>query len=357
LIYDIPEVVKERVIIDAWKKNANQSAIPNNLHILKLTAEISERVGTISAFEAIPITPKLRKQNRIQAIHSSLAIENNTLTLEQVADVIEGKRVLGKPGEIREVKNAYDAYERLLDFDSLSVADLLEAHGIIMADLTKEAGRFRSGNVGVYNGDVLIHPGTPARYVPERMEALFGWLKNSDEQQLVKSCVFHYEFEFIHPFTDGNGRLGRMWQTLLLSKWKPIFAYLPVETLVKERQGQYYAALGSADNAGDSTVFIAFMLTALRDALLDLQNLDNDVPVNVPQNVPQNVPVNETEMTVLRLLFANPNLTYDELAAQLDKTRKTAQRAIQSLKEKKLIKRIGSDKSGSWKILIETVEI
>jgi Fic family protein len=316
--------------------------------ILKLTAEISEFVGTISAFKAVPITPQLRKQNRIQTIHSSLAIENNTLTLEQVTDVIEGKRVLGKPGEIREVKNAYDAYERLLDFEPLSVADLLEAHGIIMADLTKEAGRFRSGNVGVYNGDVLIHPGTPARYVPERIETLFDWLKDSEEQQLVKSCVFHYEFEFIHPFADGNGRLGRMWQTLLLSKWKPIFAYLPVETLVKERQEQYYAALGSADNAGDSTVFIEFMLTALRDALLDLQKQDNDVLLNVPTNVL----LNDSESAVLHFLQSSPAATYDDVAAALGKTSKTAQRIIQSLKDKKLIERIGSKKAGSWKILI-----
>jgi Fic family protein len=189
------------------------------------------------------------------------------LSLEQITDIINGKRVLGAPDEIREVKNAYEAYHRLLTFDPLKVEDMLAAHKLMMKDLVKEAGRFRSGGVGVFSGERLVHMAPPASIVADLVKNLIDWVKTSGAHPLVKSCAFHYEFEFIHPFADGNGRLGRMWQTLLLSRWKPIFAWLPVEELVRERQQEYYDVLAIADNAADSTVFIEFMLRAIRDAL------------------------------------------------------------------------------------------
>ena len=207
--------------------------------ITNLAIEIGEQVGTVSVYDFVQPDPTLRRESRIKSIHSSLAIEQNTLTLEQVSDVIDGKRVLGPPQDIREVKNAYEAYERVSSLDPYSVKNLLLAHKIMMEGLVKEAGTFRSKNVGVYAGTQLIHAGTPAAYVPELIDQLFSWLKQSGLHPLIKSCIFHYEFEFIHPFADGNGRTGRLWQSLILQKWKPFFAWLPVETLIHEQQEGY----------------------------------------------------------------------------------------------------------------------
>lgn len=238
--------------------------------IVHAVAEISEQVGVIMIKNEAAASPQLRRENQIKSIHSSLAIENNSLSLEQMTDIINGKRVLGAPDEIREVKNAYAVYNLLLGFDPFSIKDMLRAHRVLMADLTDEAGRLRSGGVGVFAGELLVHMAPPARVVPKLLDDLLHWLRTSEGHPLVKSCVFHYEFEFIHPFADGNGRMGRMWQTLLLSRWKPVFAWLPVETLIRERQQDYYAVLAAADKAADSTVFIEFMLRVIRDALGEL---------------------------------------------------------------------------------------
>lgn len=238
--------------------------------IIHSISEISEQIGAVTVNNESAANPRLRRDNQIRTIHSSLAIENNSLSLEQVTDIIEGKRILGAPNEIREVKNAYEAYNLLLSFDPYAISDLLKAHEILMLDLTNESGRFRSGGVGVFAGEKLIHMAPPANLVPKLIGDLLDWLRNADTHPLIKSCVFHYEFEFIHPFADGNGRMGRMWQTLLLSRWKPIFAWLPVETLIRERQNDYYDVLAVADKAADSTAFIEFMLGIIRDALREL---------------------------------------------------------------------------------------
>lgn len=238
--------------------------------IIHLVAEISEQVGVVTAKNESAISPYLRGNSQIRTIHSSLAIENNSLSLEQVTDIINGKRVLGAPNEIREVKNAYEAYNLLLSFDPFEIGDLLKAHKILMLDLTDESGRFRSGGVGFFSGAVLLHMAPPADLVPKRISELLNWVKTADTHSLIKSSVFHYEFEFIRPFADGNGRMGRMWQTLLLSRWKPVFSWLPVETLIRERQSEYYNVLEAADKAADSTDFIEFMLSAIRDALREL---------------------------------------------------------------------------------------
>jgi len=238
--------------------------------IIHLVAKISEQVGAITVKAETISSPKLRRDNQIRTIHSSLAIENNSLSLAQVTDIINGKRVLGAPNEIREVKNAYEAYEHLLTLNPYRVEDMLTAHKILMADLTKEVGRFRSGGVGIFAGQQLVHMAPPAKIVPEHIDNLLDWAKDSDAHPLIKSCVFHYEFEFIHPFDDGNGRMGRMWQTLLLFQWKSLFAWLPVEELVRERQQEYYDVLATADKAANSTVFVEFMLQAIYDSLKEL---------------------------------------------------------------------------------------
>lgn len=320
--------------------------------ITNLTIEIGQYVGSITAFEKIHPNPVLRRENRIRSIHSSLAIEQNTLTLEQVTDVIDGKRVLGPPQDIREVKNAYEVYDVVASFDPYSVKDLLHAHRIMMNGLVKEAGVFRSGNVGVYAGTQLIHAGTPAKYVPELMEQLFSWLKKSKYHPLIKSCVFHYEFEFIHPFADGNGRTGRLWQSLILQKWQPIFAWLPIETLVHENQEEYYRVLQLADNAGESTVFVEFLLRMIRDALKEMSKTQNDrqnVGTNVGVNVGTNVGTNEEK--ILLLLKQDGTLTAKMLAGTLGITQRQVERMIAKLKSEGLLVRHGASKNGFWEVL------
>lgn len=240
--------------------------------ILSLLADISELIGGIRVTERTGINPRLRKANRIRTIHSSLAIENNSLSLEQVTAIIDGKRVLGAPSEILEVKNAFEAYEHMLEFNPYSVDDLLKAHGIMMSALVHESGRFRTGGVGVFAGEKLVHMAPPADMVYGQITDLLDWVKNSQLHMLVKSCVFHYEFEFIHPFADGNGRMGRMWHTLLLSEYQPLFVYLPIETLIKERQREYYAALAQSDARADACAFTEFLLQVIYDALNEISD-------------------------------------------------------------------------------------
>ena len=315
-----------------------------------MIVEIGEYIGSITTRETMSQNPVLRRENRIRSVYSSLAIEQNTLSVEQVSDVINGKRVLGPPQDIREVKNAYEAYERISELDPYSMEDLLLAHKLMMEGLVKEAGTFRSGNVGVFSGDQLIHAGTPAKYVPNLMEQLMSWLKTSGYHPLVKSCIFHYEFEFIHPFSDGNGRIGRLWQSLILQKWKEIFAWLPIETLVHEHQAEYYSVLQKSDNAGDSTKFTEFMLRMIRDALKELnENQSTDGrQSNVVTNVAVNVVTNEDK--VLALLRQDGTLTAKVLALSLGLTQRQVQRILANLKEKKKIVRHGASKNGYWEI-------
>lgn len=239
--------------------------------IVNLVAGIGEEIGRFQFRDKLIPNPRLRRENRIKTIHSSLAIENNTLDIEQVTAIVNGKRVLGKPAEIQEVKNAFEAYEQILDFDPYSIEDLLRAHGLMMNSLVSEAGRFRSGSVGVFNGSKLIHMAPPAEFVREHIENLLKWVEQSDLHMLVKSCIFHYEFEFIHPFRDGNGRMGRMWQTLLLATYHSVFVYLPIETLIKERQQEYYRRLAEADAKANSSVFVEFLLQVIYDTLTNVK--------------------------------------------------------------------------------------
>ena len=235
--------------------------------ITYLIAEISEQVGRITVLQEGTISPHLRRGNRIRTIHSSLAIEHNSLSLEQVTAILEGKRVLGNPNEIKEVQNAYEAYELMLRLNPLSVKDLLKAHKLMMEGLVPENGRFRSRGVGIFAGKTLVHMAPPAEFVPEHIHNLFAWYKASKIHPLDKSSVFHYEFEFIHPFADGNGRMGRMWHSLLLGKWKEMFFWLPIEELIQSRQKEYYDALGIADRKVDSSGFVELMMEIIRDSL------------------------------------------------------------------------------------------
>ena len=238
---------------------------------LTLTTEIAELVGKVTSTETLSTNPVLRRTNRIKSIYSSLAIEQNSLTLDQVTAVLSGKRVLAPPKDIKEVRNAYEIYERLDQLDPYSIDDLLLAHQVMTKDLVPESGAFRSGAIGVVDqkGNVL-HFGSLPAYVPQLVCELLEWTKQSDLPILIKSCIFHYEFELIHPFADGNGRVGRLWHTLLLSKWNPIFAWLPVESIIHDRQEDYYRAFNQSNEMGASTVFIEYMLSAIKSALEEI---------------------------------------------------------------------------------------
>ena len=238
--------------------------------ILDEITEIAELVGQVNAVAGLTANPMLRRTNRIRTIYSSLAIEQNTLSLEQVTAVLNGKRVIAPPKDIAEVKNAYEIYEMMDSLNPYSVEDLLNAHAVMTKGLTEESGCFRSGPVGVVDkqGNIL-HFGTLPDYAPGLTMELLDWVKESDFHMLIKSCVFHYELELIHPFADGNGRMGRLWHTLLLTQWKPLFAWLPVESIIHDRQDEYYAAINRSNHEGEATAFIIFMLSAIKEALIE----------------------------------------------------------------------------------------
>lgn len=238
--------------------------------ILDEIAEIAELVGHVNASFGLSTNPTLRRTNRIRTIYSSLAIEQNTLSLEQVTAVLNGKHVIASPKDIAEVKNAYEIYEIMDSLDPYSVDDLLRAHGVMTKGLIEESGCFRSRPVGVVDkqGNVL-HFGTLPDYVPGLVMELLDWVRDSEFHMLIKSCVFHYELELIHPFSDGNGRIGRLWHTLLLTQWKPMFAWLPVESMIHDRQDEYYQAINHSNKEAESTIFIEFMLSVIKEALLE----------------------------------------------------------------------------------------
>ncbi|MBQ2045258.1 MAG: Fic family protein, partial [Bacteroidaceae bacterium] len=284
----------------------------------------------------------LRKENQIKTIHSSLAIEHNSLSLQQVTDVIDGKHVLGAPNEIQEVKNALQAYQLMQQLDAFEEADLLRAHGLMMADLVDGAGKYRQAGVGVFDNDKCIHVAPPAERVPHLMGDLFEWLKQTKAHPLISSCVFHYEFEFIHPFMDGNGRMGRYWQTLLLSQWKGIFAWIPVETMVKKYQEQYYKAIAQSDARGDSTVFITFMLRCILETIKQEQIVTDKVMDKV---------TDKSEDKVLALIRNNASITIPAMMRQLAMSDSGVRKILRKLQNEGRLRRVGANKNGHWEIL------
>lgn len=321
-----------------------------NEAILRLVAEIAQKVGKIEAYDQLDRSPHLRKQNRIKTIHSSLAIEHNSLSLDQVTAVLEGKHVIAPSRDLLEVQNAVATYEVIEGFDATSVDDLLRAHRMLMRGLVSEPGCFRSGNVGVFDGDELIHAGTPAAYVPQVVGELFDWMRDGSSHPLVTSCVFHYEFEFIHPFQDGNGRMGRLWQSVILGSWNPLFYWLPVESLVKEQQAMYYAVLGQSDAESDSTRFIEFMLTMISSALDDMIDMMSDGDINDGISVGITNEATSTQERVLALFRSNPTMTLTQLADELDMSKRQAERLVAGLKEAGRLARVGARKKGRWEV-------
>ena len=310
-----------------------------------LIAEISEQVGRITVLQEGTISPHLRLENRIRTIHSSLAIEHNSLSLEQVTAILDGKRVLGNPNEIKEVQNAYEAYELMLRLNPASVDDLLKAHKLMMNGLVSENGRFRSGGVGVFDGEVLSHMAPPVEFVPEHIQNLFAWYQKSELHPLIKSAIFHYEFEFIHPFADGNGRMGRMWHSLLLGEWKEMFFWLPIEELIQSRQKEYYDALGAADKQADSAGFVELMLEIIRDSLTEITVVGRSTDQDSDQVTVQD------KMPVERILSAlsDETLSATELMERLGLSHRPTFRKnyLNPALEQKLIERTIPDKPNS----------
>jgi Fic family protein len=297
----------------------------------------------------------LRKKNQIKTIHSSLAIENNTLSLKQVTDIVDGKHVLGAPDEIQEVKNAIEAYRLMSDLDAFKEKDLQKAYALMMKDLVKQAGRYRQEGVGVFDGNGnCLHMAPPAARVPELMSNLFQWVKTTKMHPLIYSCVFHYEFEFIHPFIDGNGRMGRYWQTMLLSRWKGIFAWLPVETIVKEHQQEYYRTIALCDAVGESTLFIEFMLKCLLDAMENYEEgEDVEVQDKVQNKMQDKFPeVSQSAWDILAIIQKTPKITVNEMCERIGLKERQVYKHISILKSLGLIVRVGSNKTGYWKVNI-----
>ena len=283
----------------------------------------------------------LKRENRIKSIYSSLAIEQNTLTLEQVTDVINGKIVLAPPKDIKEVQNAYEIYERLEELNENSVKDLLLAHKIMTSELIKESGRFRSKNAGVYQGDKLIHMGTLPEYIPGLINNLFLWLKKSEEHPLIKAAVFHYEFEFIHPFQDGNGRIGRLWHSLILSKWKKFFAWLPIESLVQKCQKEYYIAINNSNRDGESTEFILFMLKIIKETLIELIEIQKSTDKSTDKN-------KEKIKSLIEYLDQNNSINNKEAQNLLNISESAAKRFLNKLVKENILEAVGEYKARKY---------
>ena len=305
--------------------------------ILKLSTGISEELTKLQFTDTLKVNPLLRKKNRIKTLAGTLEIEGNFLGEEKITSIIDGKRVLGSVKELAEVAGAIKAYEKLDEYKYDELNDLLFAHKILMNEILTTAGSFRSVNVQV--GE---HIAPQPSMVNDLMIDLFSWLKESDEHMLLKSCIFHYEFEFIHPFSDGNGRIGRLWQSVILNSYNPIFSLLPTESIVRDHQEEYYKAIEDSTEIGESTPFIEFMLEMIWQSILNIKN-------DVPKNVPKNVPIKRLDK-IIEIISENKDITIAELSRLLEVTDKTIKRDISKLKEQDRLVRVGSLKSGHWEI-------
>ncbi|ELE9014604.1 Fic family protein [Enterobacter cloacae] len=312
--------------------------------ILNQVVEIGELLGHWAAHSGRN-SPLLRKENRIRTIQASLAIEHNSLTTGQVTAIMEGKRVLAPEKDIQEVRNAILAYEKLPEWKPWTLKDLLSAHRLLMLGLVDNPGKLRMGDVGVYRGNQLVHMAPPASQINRLIADLLVWLKETELHPLITSSVFHYEFEFIHPFSDGNGRMGRLWQTLILSQWRSELAWLPVETLIHFQQDRYYQILGECDRASDCTAFIEFMLQNMAEALREGIGAPSVMSEKMSEEM------SEKETTILELLTVQPQMSAAMLASMLGVTSRTVERYLSALQTKGKLKRLGARKGGSWQVM------
>lgn len=314
--------------------------------MLNLATSIMEKIGEANYFESLNRFPELRRKTRIQSIHSSLAIENNQLSLFQVEAVINGKAVIGEQKDIQEVKNAYKAYEEIDNVNPYSIDDLKKIQGILTFAIEDDSGKFRNHGEAVYDGNIQIFMAPPHRMVPALMDNLFNWMNEVKENvnPLILSSIFHYEFVFIHPFSDGNGRVARLWQTAILAHWKDLFKYIPIESIIRKHQEEYYTAIQNCNNVGNSNEFIEFMLKIIDEAV--------DGMILNQQETTQETTQKTTQEKIINLIKKNPCITQVEMAKALNLTRDGVSYNIKILKEKGVIERVGSTKNGIGKINI-----
>ena len=310
--------------------------------MINLISAISEELTRIEYNEKEIITPYLRKKNRVKTLAGTLEIEGNFLGEDKITAILDGKRVLGTTLEVAEAEGAINSYKELENYQFDDLDSLLQSHQILMDGVLKTAGNYRAVDLGVGT-----HIAPQNHLVPSFMNDLFEWLKNSDEHPLIKSSVFHFEFEFIHPFSDGNGRVGRLWQTVILYNWKKVFNAIPTESIVRDNQQAYYDALELSSKTGDSTNFIEFMLEMiLKTVIQQVEKRDDDVPINVPINVP----IKRIE-EVFQLIKNNKEVTSAQIAVKLEVSDKTIKRDITKLKNDNRIVRVGSFKTGYWEVV------
>ena len=308
---------------------------------LELIVDISNLIGRYEGIHSPIPTPQLRKQNKIKTIYGTLAIEGNTLTIEQITAIIENKRVIGPKKDIIEVNNAIKAYQDLSAFNQHSLESLCKAHKIFMQSLVKDAGQIRAGNVGIFKGGKVSHVAPQPRMLPRLLKNLFEFFKKSDEHKIIKSCVFHYEFEFIHPFSDGNGRLGRFWQSVILYNYNNIFEYIPIESLIKENQRDYYKVLEQCDKEGESTTFIEFILEIIFRGLEDfLENIKTS-PIDIEVRIAKAKEYFKTK-TFTRKDYLNLFKTISTA---------TASRDLQHCVKNKIVKKSGDKRLTVYKFL------
>jgi Fic family protein len=317
--------------------------------MLNYVSNIMEKIGEANYFESLNRFPELRKKTRIKSIHSSLAIENNQLSLFQVEDVINGKMVVGEQKDIQEVKNAYKAYSELDNVNPYCLEDLKKIQGLLTFAIEDDSGKFRNHGEAVYDGDVQIFMAPPHTMVPVLMDNLFNWMNKAKEEvnPLILSSIFHYEFVFIHPFSDGNGRTARLWQTAILADWKDLFKYIPIESIIRKHQDEYYTVIQNCNNAGNSNEFIEFMLKIIEEAV-DGMIVEQQ---RTTQETTQKTTQKTTQEKILDLINKNPSITQEELAKALNITRDGISYNIKVLKENGIIERVGSTRKGKWKIL------
>ena len=316
--------------------------------ILNQVIEIGELMGHWPAM-AGRISPLLRKENRIRTIQASLAIEHNSLTTEQVTALMEGKRILAPAKDIQEVRNAILAYEKMSEWKSERLSDLLQAHQILMMGLVDNPGQLRSGNVGVYREKQLIHMAPPASQVLRLMNDLLGWLKTTELHPLIAGAIFHYEFEFIHPFADGNGRMGRLWQTLILREWRSELAWLPVETLIHYQQDRYYQVLGQCDRQSSCTPFIEFILENIIFALQE--GLGKSSALSEEMSEEMSPDLLDIEKRILQILSNQPGRSAKSIADECEISARTVERYLKALQLKGKLQRVGATKGGLWRVI------
>ena len=300
--------------------------------MLNYVSRIMKKVGEANYFESLNKYPNLRRKSRIKSIHSSLAIENNQLSLFDVEDVINGKIVVGEQKDIQEVKNAYEAYEQIDKVDPYSLDDLKKVQGILTFLLEKDAGKFRNHGEAVYDGDIKIFVAPPHKLVPSLMQKLFEWMDKNKNiiNPLILSSVFHYEFLFIHPFSDGNGRTARIWQTVILAHWEKIFAYLPIESMIKKNQNKYYKIIDNCNKNGNSTEFIEFMLKMINDTIDEVI-----ISKQIKQN--EKISLSKSEIEVIKCIKRNKLIGAKEIIKETELSDSTVRRTLKNLLKKEKI--------------------